>query len=133
MLPPSPGACPPLVGCSGLLGITRDVPVLAPKQPLGHSSSPQLVFDDSHPWEPEADPRGLWHVQTGKIGEENDYGVVSDGYGFEDSPDCERISDGVNFEPDALAFVRKNRDRLFFPDTGGYRWFVDERANGDAG
>jgi len=29
---------------------------------------------------------------------------------------------------DAVAFVRANRRLLFFSDTGGYRWFVDENA-----
>jgi hypothetical protein len=47
-------------------------------------------------------------VQTGKEGKENDYGVVSDGHGFEDSPDCERISGGVNSKgPAALAIGRQ--------------------------
>lgn len=68
----------------------------------------QVTFDKSDPWEPEADPRGLWTVQTGAMGQENDYGVVSDGHGFEDSPDCERISGGQNSKgPHALAIGRQ--------------------------
>jgi len=67
-----------------------------------------VTFDKSDPWELEADPRGLWTVQTGAMGKENDYGVVSDGYGFEDSPDCERISSGQNSKgPYAVAIGRQ--------------------------
>lgn len=51
---------------------------------------------------------GTWLVQTGKLGKEVDYGVVSDGHGFEDSPDCERISGGVNSKgPYAVAIGRQ--------------------------
>ena len=47
-------------------------------------------------------------VQRGKEGKENDYGVVSDGHGFDDSPDCERISGGVNSKgPHAMAIGRQ--------------------------
>lgn len=49
-----------------------------------------------------------WLVQTGELGKEVDYGVVSDGHGFEDSPDCERISGGVNSKgPYAVAIGRQ--------------------------
>jgi hypothetical protein len=46
---------------------------------------------------PEGIPPKLkaWRVHADKLAEKN-YGLVSDGYGFEDSPDCERISGGVN-------------------------------------
>jgi len=67
-----------------------------------------IRFDKTNPWEAEADPRGLWPVQTGEMGKQNDYGVVSDGYGFEDSPDCERISSGQNSKgPFAVAIGRQ--------------------------
>jgi len=70
--------------------------------------SVEVKFDKSDPWEPEADPRGMWTVQTGKMGTENDYGVVSDGIGFEDSPDCEWISGGENSKgPHAVAIGRQ--------------------------
>ncbi len=61
-------------------------------------------------WEKDFDPRGTWLVQTGDVGRKkgNDYGVVSDGHGFEDSPDCERISGGVNSKgPFAVAIGRQ--------------------------
>ena len=49
-----------------------------------------------------------WLVQTGAMGTENDYGVVSDGLGFEDSPDCEAISGGINSKgPHGLAIGRE--------------------------
>jgi len=38
----------------------------------------------------------VWRVQRGKMAAEVDYGIVSDPYGFEDSPDAEFISSGVN-------------------------------------
>ena len=50
----------------------------------------------------------MWVVQTGEPGETVDYGVVSDGHGFEDSPDCERISGGRNSKgPHAVAIGRQ--------------------------
>lgn len=59
-------------------------------------------------WEQEYDDRGVWVVQTGEPGRTVDYGVVSDGHGFEDSPDCERISGGVNSKgPHAVAIGRQ--------------------------
>lgn len=51
-----------------------------------------------------------WLVQTGDLGsgKGNDYGVVSDGIGFEDSPDCEWISGGINSKgPHGLAIGRE--------------------------
>ena len=43
-----------------------------------------------------------------KPGKDVDYGVVSDGHGFEDSPDCERISGGKNSKgPYAVAIGRQ--------------------------
>ena len=65
----------------------------------------ELVASD---WGQEYDDRGVWVVQTGKPGKTVDYGVVSDGHGFEDSPDCERISGGVNSKgPYAVAIGRQ--------------------------
>ena len=61
-------------------------------------------------WEKDHDSRGTWLVQTGELGrgKGNDYGVVSDGHGFEDSPDSERISGGVNSKgPYAVAIGRQ--------------------------
>ena len=67
-----------------------------------------VAFDMNKPWELKADPRGLWPVQIGTMGTENDFGVVSDGHGFEDSPDCERISGGQNSKgPHAVAIGRQ--------------------------
>jgi hypothetical protein len=61
-----------------------------------------------HDWERDHDGRGVWVVQTGEPGKDVDYGVVSDGHGFEDSPDCERITGGVNSKgPHAVAIGRQ--------------------------
>ena len=65
---------------------------------------------EPHEWEQAFDPRGTWEVQTGELGsgKGNDYGMVSDGHGFEDSPDAERISGGVNSKgPYAIAIGRQ--------------------------
>lgn len=68
----------------------------------------EITFDKEPVWNPEADPRGTWLIQKGKLGPENDYGVVSDGVGFEDSPDCEIISGGINSKgPHGLAIGRQ--------------------------
>lgn len=49
-----------------------------------------------------------WSVQTGDPGKTVDYGLVSDGHGFEDSPDSERICGGVNTKgPRAVAIGRQ--------------------------
>src|SRR5689334_17065378 len=49
-----------------------------------------------------------WQVQSGILGREIDYGEVSSPYGFEDSPDCEWISSGVNSKgPTSLALGRQ--------------------------
>jgi hypothetical protein len=48
-----------------------------------------------------------WKVQTGKFPEEIDVGLVSGPWGFEDSPDAERISGGINSKgPDSVAIGR---------------------------
>lgn len=63
---------------------------------------------DGDPWQEAGDGQKTWIVQTGKEGKENDYGLVSDGHGFEDSPDTERISGGVNSKgPRAVAIGRQ--------------------------
>jgi len=63
---------------------------------------------EKNDWERDFDDRGVWVVQTGEPGETVDYGVVSDGFGFEDSPDCERISGGINTKgPQAVAIGRQ--------------------------
>lgn len=47
-------------------------------------------------------------MQTGEPGKTVDYGVVSDGFGLEDSPDSERIAGGINTKgPDAVAIGRQ--------------------------
>ena len=66
------------------------------------------VVLEEHEWEQDYDPRGTWLVQTGELGKVNDYGVVSDGHGFTDSPDCEHISGGINSKgPRAVAIGRQ--------------------------
>lgn len=50
---------------------------------------------------------GTWLVHSGEF-PEIDVGMVSDGHGFEDSPDCERIAGGVNSKgPHAVAIGRQ--------------------------
>lgn len=52
-------------------------------------------------------PGPVWKVHEGEF-PEVDVGVVSDGHGFEDSPDCERISGGINSKgPHAVAIGRQ--------------------------
>ena len=66
------------------------------------------MLDAEPAWEIDHDDRGTWQVQTGELGKEVDYGVVSDGQGFEDSPDCERIAGGINSKgPRAVAIGRQ--------------------------
>ena len=66
------------------------------------------VVLEANEWNRDYDNSGVWVVQTGKLGSEVDYGVVSDGLGFEDSPDCERISGGINSKgPRAVAIGRQ--------------------------
>ncbi|TAH37395.1 MAG: hypothetical protein EYC70_10525 [Planctomycetota bacterium] len=49
-----------------------------------------------------------WRVQNGEVGKEVDYGLVSSPYGFEDTPDAEWISSGVNSKgPTAMALGRQ--------------------------
>jgi hypothetical protein len=51
--------------------------------------------------------QGTWLVHSGEF-PEIDVGMVSDGHGFEDSPDCERIAGGVNSKgPMAVAIGRQ--------------------------
>src|SRR5262245_27379171 len=50
----------------------------------------------------------MWKVQDGELGKTVDYGLVSQPYGFEDSPDCEYISSGVNSKgPKSLSLGRQ--------------------------
>jgi hypothetical protein len=52
-------------------------------------------------------PGGTWLVHTGEY-PEIDVGLVSDGNGFADTPDCERIAGGVNSKgPRAVAIGRQ--------------------------
>src|SRR5262245_61964001 len=55
-----------------------------------------VVLDKDHPFDDAHDGQGTWLVHTGEFGKGCDVGMVADGHGFEDSPDCERISGGVN-------------------------------------
>ena len=49
----------------------------------------------------------MWQVQDGEVGKTVDYGLVSQPYGFEDSPDAEYISSGVNSKgPKSMALGR---------------------------
>lgn len=55
-----------------------------------------------------------WTVQKGSLGSETDIGLVSDCYGFEDSPDAEWISSGVNSKgPGFLALCRQGNRFLW--------------------
>ncbi len=48
-----------------------------------------------------------WRVQAGQLSKDLDYGLVSDPYGFEDSPDAEWISSGRNSKgPTSAALAR---------------------------
>jgi hypothetical protein len=50
----------------------------------------------------------MWHVQDGELGKTVDYGLVSQPYGFEDSPDAEYISSGVNSKgPKSMSIGRQ--------------------------
>lgn len=54
----------------------------------------------------KAEPLQLWRVQRAEY-PDCDYGLVSDPFGFEDSPDCEWISSGLNSKgPTAMALGR---------------------------
>jgi hypothetical protein len=59
-------------------------------------------------WEADL-PKKLesWKVQEGELGKSVDYGLVSNPYGFEDSPDSEWISSGENSKgPKSMALGR---------------------------
>ncbi len=50
----------------------------------------------------------VWRVQQGEFPKDVDCGLVSDPYGFEDSPDCEWISSGINSKgPNSMAIGRQ--------------------------
>jgi hypothetical protein len=67
-----------------------------------------VVLDKDHPYKDANDGQGTWLVHEGEFGKGCDVGMVSDGHGFEDSPDCERISGGVNSKgPKAVAIGRQ--------------------------
>lgn len=54
-----------------------------------------------------ADTLTAWRVQNGEFPQDMDVGLVSDSYGFEDSPDAEWISSGVNSKgPTSMALGR---------------------------
>jgi hypothetical protein len=83
-------------------GLRLDHPIF--KTPLGVD----VVLDQEHPYEDAHDGQGTWLVSTGTPGKDIDYGMVSDGHGFEDSPDCERIGGGINSKgPRAVAIGRQ--------------------------
>jgi hypothetical protein len=58
------------------------------KGPLGVD----VKIDADHPYLGQ----GTWLVSTPEAGKGSDWGMVSDGHELEDSPDCERISGGMN-------------------------------------
>jgi len=67
-----------------------------------------VVLDKDHPYADAHDDQGTWLVHTGEFKQGCDVGMVSDGHGFEDSPDCERISGGINSKgPKAIAIGRQ--------------------------
>jgi hypothetical protein len=67
-----------------------------------------IVLDRDHPFEAAKDGAGTWLVHEGEFKQGCDVGMVSDGHGFEDSPDCERISGGLNSKgPRAVAIGRQ--------------------------
>lgn len=67
-----------------------------------------VVLDADHPYADAHDGQGTWLVHTGEFKQGCDVGMVSDGHGFEDSPDCERISGGINSKgPKAVAIGRQ--------------------------
>ncbi|HEX6811662.1 MAG TPA: hypothetical protein VF384_08580 [Planctomycetota bacterium] len=70
--------------------------------------SVEVVLDKDHPFKDAHDDQGTWLVHSGKFTEGCDVGMVADGHGFEDSPDCERISGGINSKgPKAVAIGRQ--------------------------
>src|SRR5688500_10418708 len=71
-----------------------------------------VPIDKDKPFEAAKDGEGTWRVFEAHFDDpaapKADYGVVSDGHGFEDSPDCERISGGINSKgPKAIAIGRQ--------------------------
>jgi hypothetical protein len=79
---------------------------LAPKLDLGSIDTPQDYR--SNPAGKDLPAKmDAWKVQTGKFPDEIDVGLVSSPYGFEDSPDTEWISSGVNSKgPRSVALGR---------------------------
>jgi hypothetical protein len=77
---------------------------LQPKLALGEIPAPENYKN----WEREIAPKfTTWCVQEGDLGKTVDYGLVSNPYGFEDSPDTEYISSGVNSKgPKSMAIGR---------------------------
>ena len=83
-------------------GVRLDHPIF--QGPLGVN----VVLDKDHPYADAHDGQGTWLVHEGEFGKGCDVGMVSDGHGFEDSPDCERISGGINSKgPKAVAIGRQ--------------------------
>ncbi len=79
---------------------------LDPKLELGETEVPE-----SYRSYPEGKDLGktlkTWKVQKGKFPDEIDVGLVSGPWGFEDSPDAERISSGINSKgPGSVALGR---------------------------
>lgn len=74
---------------------------------------PTITFQEDD-WGKDFDARGLWTVQTGELGtgKGNDFGLVSTGFGFEDSPDCERISGGKNSKGPAHIAIGRQANLL---------------------
>ena len=80
---------------------------------------PEIVLDQTvtpggygH-WERDQPAKlATWKVQDGNVGTTVDYGLVSNPYGFEDSPDVEWISSGINSKgPKSMALGRQGNCR----------------------
>jgi len=76
-------------------------------KPLASGAALAEDYKAKDSWQKPYEKGGTWVVHSGEF-PKVDVGVVSDGYGFEDSPDCERISSGVNSKgPQAVAIGRQ--------------------------
>lgn len=61
----------------------------------------------------------VWPVQTAKAGRDCDFGVVSDPYGFEDSPDAEIIASGLNSKGPRSVAIGRHGPFLMWGFSGG--------------
>lgn len=83
---------------------------LDPKLVIGEAAKPEYVI---HGVGMIKEPP-VWTVQTGEMMTQIDYGLVSDPHGFEDSPDAEWISSGINTKgPTSMALGRHGNQFLW--------------------